>query len=294
VLSASFTSSWARPTDTGKPNSLSDEEIQEYDRIIQEIKDGEEVFGSMGIRQKVMMRLEKRQDNISTRDVSRRNGFSKRLGGALSRSFQSAYSGREREETSETTMMVMPGRRQSVQPGLSNILHQSQDIKMMLQDIELSDSEDEDEGDCVKNESGSGSQHSSRLRRKSLLLVTERSPSTERAKGNKRRLTRESLGFDSFASHRVGSLICGFCKPGSRAGSLICGFRRLRTCSTKSSIVDGKKDGLICDWSSRRSSSSSSLASGVWGRDQTIARRHSISSLTCDWDGLDLTVARAA
>lgn len=291
MLSASLTAGWARPTDTGKPSSLSGEEILEYDKIIQEIKDGGEVFGSMGIRQMVMMRLEKRQDNISMRDVSRRNGFSKRLG-SLSRSFQSAYSGREREETSESTMMVMPGRRQSVQPGLSNILYQSQETKMLLQDIELSDSEDE--GDFVNNESESGSHRSSRLPRKSLLVVTERSPSTERAKGNRRRLTRDSLGFDSFASRRVGSLICGFCKPSNRAGSLICGFRNSSKCSTRSSIVDGKEDGLICDWSSRGRSSSLSLASEVSGREQTITRTHSISSLTCDWDGLDLIRARAA
>merc|ERR1712060_264992 len=150
--------------------------------------------------------------------------------------------------------------------------------KMLLQDIELSDSEDE--GDFVNNESESGSHRSSRLPRKSLLVVTERSPSTERAKGNRRRLTRDSLGFDSFASRRVGSLICG--------------FRNSSKCSTRSSIVDGKEDGLICDWSSRGRSSSLSLASEVSGREQTITRTHSISSLTCDWDGLDLIRARAA
>merc|ERR1711862_733087 len=131
--------------------------------------------------------------------------------------------------------MVMPGRRQSVQPGLCNIL-QSQETKMMLQDIELSDSEDE--GDFVNNKSEPGSHRSSRLPRKSLLVVTERSPSIEQSKGNRRR-TRDSLGSDSFDSRRVGSLICGFCKPSNRAGSLICGFRNSSTCSTRSSIVDG-------------------------------------------------------
>merc|ERR1711862_571711 len=168
--------------------------------------------------------------------------------------------GREREETSESTMMVMPGRRQSVQPGLCNIL-QSQETKMMLQDIELSDSEDE--GDFVNNKSESGSHRSSHLPRKSLLVVTERSPSIEQAKGNRRRPTRDSLGSDSFDSHR--------------AGSLICGFRNSSTCSTRSSIVDGKEDGLICDWSSKRRSSSLSLASGELDREQTITRTHSIS-----------------
>jgi len=295
-LTASLTDGWVHPTDTGNPNSLSDEEIQEYDKIIQELKDGGGMFGSLGFHQQAMMRLKKRQDNIPVKDESRCNGFSKRLGGALINSFKIAYSGKEREENSESTMMIMPGRRHSVQPGLSSIMYQSsQETKIVLQDIKLSDSEDE--GDSVENNQ-SGSHHSSCLRRKSLIVVSEGSPPTERAKSNRRKLTRDSLGFDPFASRRAGSLICGFRKPSSRAGSLICGFRKSSTCSNRSSVVDEEENGLICGWASRRRSSFLSLASDSLDREQTVqgslTRTHSISSLTCDWDHSDLIRARAA
>jgi len=298
-LSASFTSSGGCPIDTRKLNaSFSDDEIEEYDKIIQEIKDGGGVFGSMGVRQHVMMRL-KRKDSIPMGNAApKRNGLSKRLGGALSRSFQSAFSGREREESSESTMMIMPGRRQSLQPELSNILYQSQKTKMVIRDIEFSDSEDK--GEFLNNESEANSHHRAHLRMKSLLAVTEEPPPTGRSKGNRRRLTRDSLGFDSFASCRAGSLICGFREQSRRTGSLICGFRNSSKCSARSLslVVDEKEDELICDWASRRRSSFSSLASGVLGREQIIqgslTKTHSISSLTCDWDGLDLIRARAA